>query len=94
MKSTLIIKDLSLDKALDRQSMSTVRGGFLDQANATQQANFQSMFAPVAVANGANFAGSGPVIIQVDSMPTQTASNDSDSKNYQNFLHHLFGGPA
>jgi len=91
MNSTLIIKDLSLDKALDRRSMSAIRGGFFDQANATQQQNFQSMFAPVAVANGANFAGSGPVIIQVDSLPTQTASNDSDSKNRQNFFAQFFG---
>jgi hypothetical protein len=91
MKSTLIIKDLALDKALDRKSMSAVRGGFLDQANATQQQNFQSMFAPVAVANGANFAGSGPVIIQVDSLPTQVASNDSDSKNVQRFYDQFFG---
>jgi len=91
MNSTLIIKDLALDKALDRKSMSAVRGGIFDQANAMQQQNFQSMFAPVAVANGANFAGSGPVIIQVDSMPTQTASNDSDSSNYQNFFNQFFG---
>ncbi|NMG53994.1 hypothetical protein [Aromatoleum aromaticum] len=93
MHSTLTIKDLSLDKALDRKSMSAVRGGFFDQANATQQQNFQSMFAPVAVANGANFAGSGPVIIQVDSMPTQVASNDSDSKN-RNLFNDLFRGFA
>lgn len=83
---TVIIKDLALDKALDRKSMSAVRGGFFDQANATQQANFQSMFAPVSVANGANFAGSGPVIIQVDSNPTQNASNFSDSSNFQDFF--------
>jgi len=81
MKSTLIIKDLSLDKALDRQSMSAVRGGFLDQANATQQGNAQKMSAEVAVANFANFGGSGPVNFQVTSKPTQDAWNDSDSKN-------------
>jgi len=28
MKSTLMIKDLALDKVLDRKSMSAVRGGF------------------------------------------------------------------
>ncbi|KON81117.2 hypothetical protein PA01_18580 [Azoarcus sp. PA01] len=55
MKSNLIIKDLSLDKALDRKAMSSVRGGVGNQANATQQGNFQEMFAPVAVGNGANF---------------------------------------
>ncbi len=81
MNSTLIIKDLSLDKALDRKAMSAVRGGFFDQANATQQANGQTMTAPVEVANLANFGGSGPVTMQVTSEPTQHASNDSYSKN-------------
>jgi len=81
MKSTLIIKDLPLDKALDRQSMSAVRGGFLDQANATQQGNSQMMGAEVAVANLAHFGGSGPVNFQVTSKPSQYAWNDSDSKN-------------
>jgi hypothetical protein len=81
MKSTLIIKDLALDKALDRKSMSAVRGGFLDQANATQQGNAQKLGAAVEVANLASFAGSGPVNFQVTSNPTQDAWNDSYSKN-------------
>jgi hypothetical protein len=85
MKSTLMIKDLALDKQLDRQTMAAVRGGLANQANGTDQKNFLQMFAPVSVANGANFSGAGPVIIQVDSFPTQTASNDSTSSNKQGF---------
>jgi hypothetical protein len=86
MTSTLTIKDLALDKELDHNTMATVRGGLANQANGTQQTNFMQMLAPVAVANGANFAGSGPVIIQVDSFPTQTASNSSSSSNAQGGL--------
>jgi len=83
MKSTLTIKDLALDKELGSDAMATVRGGFANQANGTQQSNFMKMFAPVEVANGANFSGSGPVIIQVDSFPSQFASNSSTSSNSQ-----------
>jgi hypothetical protein len=82
---TLHIKDLSLDKALDRKEMSAVRGGLANQANGTGQNNFMGMFAPVSVANGAQFSGNAPVIIQVDSYPTQTASNSSTSTNKQGF---------
>ena len=82
---TLIIKDLSASKELDRKSMSAVRGGNGNQANATQQGNSQELFAPVAVANGANFAGSGPVNFQVTSTPTQNASNFSYSTNVQGY---------
>jgi hypothetical protein len=82
---TLHIKDLSLDKALDRKEMSAVRGGLANQANGTGQNNFMGMFAPVSVANGAQFSGNAPVIIQVDSFPTQTASNSSTSSNSQGF---------
>jgi hypothetical protein len=81
MKSTLTIKDLSANKELDRKEMSAVRGGESDQANGTNQGNFMSAFAPVSVANGAQFMGSGPVIIQVDSDVDQTASNYSTSSN-------------
>jgi hypothetical protein len=84
MQSTLTIKDLALDKELDRKTMSAVRGGLANQANGTQQSNLMGMFAPVAVANGANFSG-GPVIIQVDSYPTQYASNYSTSSNSQGY---------
>jgi hypothetical protein len=83
MTSTLTIKDLALDKELGSAAMASVRGGFANQANGTQQGNMLGLFAPVAVANGANFAGSGPVIIQVDSFPTQHASNSSSSSNSQ-----------
>ena len=83
MTSTLTIKDLALDKELDRATMSAVRGGLANQANGTGQSNFMAMFAPVSVANGASFSGNAPVIIQVDSYPTQHASNSSHSSNAQ-----------
>jgi hypothetical protein len=82
MKSTLTIKDLALDKELDRKGMSAVRGGFANQANGTSQINTQDLRAPVEVANGAYFSG-GPVNVQVDSYATQTASNYSTSSNSQ-----------
>jgi hypothetical protein len=81
MKSTLTIKDLCANKELDRKEMSAVRGGEGNQANGTNQGNFMSAFAPVSVADGAKFMGSGPVIIQVDSDVDQTASNYSTSSN-------------
>ena len=80
MKSTLIIKDLSLDKKLAAKEMSAVRGGIGDQANAVGQSNVMAMFAPVSVGNGSTV--SGPVAFQVDSTPTQTASNDNTSTNF------------
>jgi hypothetical protein len=83
MKSTLTIKDLSSDKELDRKEMSAVRGGEGNQANGTNQGNFLGAIAPVSVANGAKFMGSGPVIIQVDSDVDQTGTNDSTSSNYK-----------
>jgi hypothetical protein len=79
MKSILTIKDLALDKQLDGKSMAAVRGGNSDQANATQQGNFLKMDAGVSVANGSGIFG--PANIQVDSNPTQTASNYSSSTN-------------
>jgi hypothetical protein len=82
MTMTVLIKDLSLDKELDHKEMSAVRGGLANQANSTNQVNNQALFAPVSVANGACFGG-GPVNIQVDSYPTQTASNSSSSSNFQ-----------
>ena len=81
MKSTLIIKDLSATKELDRAAMSAVRGGIGEQANATSQSNVLGMIAPVSVGNGSSFSG-GPVIFQVDSNPTQIASNYNTSSNY------------
>ena len=85
MKSTLTIKDLALAEELDRKALSTVRGGLANQANGTNQINTQAMFAPVSVANGAYFGGSAPVAIQVDSYPTQYASNYSTSSNSQGY---------
>ena len=85
MQSTLTIKDLAVTEELDRKAMSSVRGGLANQANGTSQANTQTMFAPVSVANGACFGGNAPVIIQVDSMPTQYASNYSHSSNSQGY---------
>lgn len=79
--TTLTIKDLSVTEQLDRKAMASVRGGLANQANGTNQGNFMNMFAPVSVANGAVFSGSAPVIIQVDSYPTQMASNGSASSN-------------
>jgi hypothetical protein len=81
MKSTLTIKDLALDKQLDGKAMSAVRGGQDNQANGTSQFNVLAAFAPLKVANGASFAGSGPVTIQADSYVNQTATNYSDSSN-------------
>lgn len=80
MKTTLMIKDLDTAKELDRKAMSAVRGGNGNQANATQQANFAKMIAPVAVGNNSDILG-GPVNFQVDSNPTQTLSNTSTSSN-------------
>lgn len=80
MKSTLTIKDLALDKALDRKAMTAVRGGNGNQANATGQSNAAKLFAPVSVGNGSEIAG-GPVNFQIDSNPTQTLSNTSTSTN-------------
>jgi len=82
MQSTLTIQDLAVTAALDRKQMSAVRGGLANQANGTQQTNTLAMFAPVSVGNGAHFGG-GPVNIQVDSTPTQTAHNGSGSANAQ-----------
>jgi hypothetical protein len=76
----LTIKDLSLDKELSDKAMSAVRGGIGNQANATQQGNMLGMKAGVSVGNGSAFLG-GPKMLQVDSNPTQTASNDSTSSN-------------
>ena len=88
MKSTLMIKDLALDKELDGKTMSSVRGGNSDQANATQQSNVMALFAPVHVGEG-SLIGGGPVNFQVTSNPTQTATNSSTSTNFKSLD---FGG--
>jgi hypothetical protein len=92
MKSTLMIKDLALDKVLDRKAMSAVRGGNGNQANATGQSNVAAMLASVAVGNGSEISG-GPVNFQIDSHPTQTLSNSSTSTNDKS-LSWLYGGYA
>jgi hypothetical protein len=59
MKSTLMIKDLALDKQLDRKSMSAVRGGAgtnQDQTASNQQANF-------AAALGGNFGSPATAVV-------------------------------
>jgi hypothetical protein len=83
MKSILTIKDLSANKELDRKAMCAVRGGEGDQANGTNQSNVLAAFAPVKVANGSKFMGSGPTTIQVRSDVDQTADNYSYSDNYK-----------
>ena len=83
MKSTLIIKDLALDKELAGKEMSTVRGGIGEQANSVGQSNTLAMAAPVSVGNGS--CVTGPVTFQVDSNPTQTASNYNTSSNESGF---------
>ena len=79
MKSTLAIKDLSASKEIDHKAMSCVRGGQGDQGNVTGQSNALGIIAPFFVGNNSVF--NGPTLIQADSSPTQTASNDSSSKN-------------
>ena len=88
MTSTLIIKDLSLDKELGAKEMSVVRGGIGDQANSVGQSNIMALFAPVSVGNGSAFGG-GPGNIQVSSNPTQTASNTNTSTNFKGLA--IFG---
>ena len=79
MKSTLMINDLSASKELERKEMSAVRGGQGDQGNVTGQSNALGIIAPFMVGNNSVF--NGPTLIQADSSPAQTASNDSSSKN-------------
>ena len=86
MKSTLSIKDLSVAKELDGKAMATVRGGTSDQANGTNQSNVLAAYAPMAVANGSVFGGSGPVNIQATSNVHQTADNYSTSENYKDYF--------
>ena len=80
MKSTLIIKDLVLDKKLDRKAMTALRGGIGNQANSVGQSNVLDMAAGVSVGNGSDVFG--PVAFQVDSNPTQTATNYNTSSNF------------
>ena len=84
MKSTLILRDLSVSKELDAKAMSAVRGGFEDQANGVAQQNLQSMVAAANVGNALLVAG-GPLTIQSDNTFKQDADNDSFAKNVDAF---------
>jgi len=80
---TLIIKDLSASRELDRDALVAVRGGAGDQANATSQSNVQHMVAAANVGNGSNFHG--PTTIQSDNTFDQTATNYNDAYNFKGF---------
>jgi hypothetical protein len=77
MKSTLMIKDLSLDQELGGHAMSAVRGGG-SRDNAAYQSINQGMNAAINVGPTA-FLGSGSADITVNSNPTQVASNTSSN---------------
>ena len=93
MKSTLILRDLSVSKELDGKAMSAVRGGDGNQANGIAQQNLQEMLAAVNVGNGLKVGNNSPVIIQSDNSFDQDASNDSTAFNKRSFalglLRHL-----
>ena len=78
---TLIIKDLSASRELDRDALVAVRGGAGDQANATSQSNVQHMVAAANVGNGSIFGG--PTTIQSDNTFTQSAYNESYAANFK-----------
>jgi len=84
MKSTLILRDLSVSKELDAKAMSAVRGGTDDQANGIAQQNLLAMKAASNVANALIVAG-GPLTVQSDNSFHQDASNDSFAKNVDAF---------
>jgi hypothetical protein len=84
MTTTLTIKDLSINKELDRKAMLAVRGGVGNQAIAEQQSNTQFGVVNMNVGNGSTF--NGPTTIQANSSLKQEASNFSFSKNFSNFF--------
>ena len=81
MKSTLILRDLSVSKELGGKAMSAVRGGQADQANGTSQLNLQQMLAAANVGNGIKVGANSPVIIQSDNTFSQDADNDNTAVN-------------
>jgi len=85
MKSTLILRDLSVSKELDGKAMSAVRGGDGNQANGIAQQNLQEMLAAVNVGNGLMVGNNSPVIIQSDNTFDQDAHNDSTAINKRSF---------
>ena len=70
MKSTLIIKDLALDKQLDRKSMSAVRGG----------SNYN--VGNINAAFGGGFASAAIVVAPVTQVD---ATSHVDTTTLQNF---------
>ena len=83
MKSTLVLRDLSVSKELDVKAMSAVRGGLDNQANGTAQQNAQNMAALANVGNGSLFKG--PATIQSDNSFDQYASNTNHVANVDVF---------
>jgi hypothetical protein len=81
MKSTLMIKDLALDKALDRDEMSAVRGGF----NVSQQGG---LLQNVAQGNGVGFALGSPNTNVGINAPVNTQT-DVDLTTLNNILGNL-----
>jgi hypothetical protein len=81
MKSTLTIKDLSVNKELDRKAMCAVRGGNSDQAIALKQMNVQGVVVNKSIGSGSEFYG--PTNIQADTDVHQDAYNYSDNYNFK-----------
>jgi hypothetical protein len=81
MKSTLTIKDLSVNKELDRKAMCAVRGGNSDQGIALKQMNVQGAVVNSSIGNGSEFYG--PTNIQADTTVHQDAYNYSDNYNFK-----------
>ena len=90
MKS-LHISDLSINKELDGEAMTAVRGGLDDQAIGTSQLNLQAMMAAANVGNGMVVGANSPVIIQSDNTFSQDADNSHDASNKSLLLAAFFG---
>ena len=84
MKSTLMIKDLALDKALDNKEMSAVRGGF----NVSNQGGLSQT---VAQGNGIGFAVGSPNTNVGVNAPTNTQT-EVDIASITNVLGNLGAG--
>lgn len=72
MKISLAIKDLPVDRELDRAAMAALHGGAGDQSNASTNSISQVMNASTLVGNGSDFDGT--TVFNVDARHTQTAS--------------------
>ncbi len=75
MQSTLTIKDLSIDKDLDEQSMSTVRGG--SGSKVFDNVNF-------AAAVGGNGIGNPAIALNVAPIASVDASTRLDLSSFTN----------